>query len=149
MKRMIAAAQPATSGTTFYKITEDQFTKYYSNSDNSIMQYLSESQGFNLIDIDQLYGSEIIDNVLYLCVTDGYDITVGDAADIDPEKALSQFDLDELSEYIKPATDTEIGKYLTPYELMFPDIDNIAQSMFEDDYTFTDILKAAQELDLV
>ncbi len=139
---IFSAVHPAkTSGTTFYAVTLEQIIDTYSKPDNNvwIMQSFIES-GWDAIDYDNnLFGSQIIDDVLYICVTDGRDIIIDDE-NVDPEEALELYDIDDLGEYIQPASDQVIKKYITEYELNMPDFDKWAPSMISSKYDFTKLV---------
>lgn len=152
MKRVITAANTEDQriqGTTFYQASEEDIKRYYHDSDNCIIEYLIHSRGFEALDLDSMYGSAVIDDMLYICVTDGDYIVVGDDVEVNPEEALETYDLDDLQRYIKPITDTIIRRYVSEYEMKFPDIDDLALEMLEKDYSFTQIVKAAIELELI
>lgn len=151
MKRVAAAntEDQRIQGTTFYQASEEDIERYYHNSDNCIIEYLIHSQGLEAFDLDSMYGSAIIDDMLYVCVTDGDYIAVGDDLEVNPEEALETYDLEDLQSYIRPITNAIIRRYVSQYEMEFPDIDDLALEMLEKDYSFTQIVKAAIELELI
>ena len=94
-------------GTHFYSATYDQVKDVLDTHDtNLFVLYAFENDGWDAIDIRKLFGSSIIDDTLYICVTDGKDIYV-QGKRVDPEAALSEFDVTELQDYIEPANDIE------------------------------------------
>lgn len=137
------------AGTTFYTINESDLLKYYDKSNNPILRYVVSENGFKAFDIDDLYGSRLIGDTLYLCVTDGNDITVR-GEDVFPEDALEDYDISDLSGYIEDGNDKIIGRYLTAYELKPFDLNDVAYELMKGGTaTFTDILTWANELDLL
>ena len=138
---------PEESGTVFYEITESDLLKFYDKSDNGIMRFIVDRDGFDAFDLEQLYGSELFDDhLLYLCVTDGADIEIN-GEDVFPEEALAKYTPDDLFAYIKPGNDGIIRRYLSEYELKTYDINDVAFDMIHDGYPdFTEIVKWAEEL---
>lgn len=150
MKRIICTKSNTDSfepSTIYYKMPLDRI-KTVLNDDNSnpFITYALDQYGLDALDLDSnLFGSYVDDDVLYVCQTDGTDIKV-DGTSIDPEVAMSTLGPDKLLEYIEPATDDIIHRYITPYEFNHYDIDEMAGDLIESGYTFTELLKAAQEL---
>lgn len=137
-------------GTVFYRVTEDAVKEaFHSDKGNIWMAAEFEINSWNCIDADKsLFGSVVIDDVLYLCVTDGQDISVaGDV--VDPESALEDYDLEALTSYIQDADESIILKYITEYEIKFEDIDNTAIYLLNEDISFVEIVKAAEEIGLI
>lgn len=135
-------------GTAFYAVTEDLLKQFYNDSENPIMQHLVNTYGFDAFDIDTLYGSEIIDGVLYVCDTNGSYIDVN-GEEVDPESALESFTLDELSDYIIDADESIIKRYLTEHELAGFDLDDVAYDMIHNGYAFSEVAKWADKMDLL
>ena len=135
-------------GTAFYSVTEDQLQNYYDNEENIIIRYLVNEYGFEAFDIERLYGSAIIDDVLYICDTNGEEILVGGQS-INPEDALENFTLDELSTYVIPADDSIIKRYLSEYELAEFDLDDVAYDLIDGTTTFSDVAKWADKMGLL
>lgn len=126
------------SNTTFYKITLNDLKQAFSDENAWLLASITDL-GFRAIDIDSLIGSRVIDNVLYLCVTNGVDIDVnGELAD--PEDALFQYNLDDLSEYIEDATDDIILDNIDEYNMKPPNYDSLASDLISDGYTFTELV---------
>lgn len=137
------------AGTTFYTITESDLLKHYDESDNPILRYVVSENGFNAFNIEDLYGSKLVNDTLYLCVTDGDDITVN-GEDVYPEDALEDYDTSELAGYIKEGNDDIINRYLSTYELKPINLNDVAAELMKGGAAkFTDILSWANELDLL
>ena len=85
---------------------------------------------------------------------DGIDIEIDDdwseTGLIDPEEALAAVGPEALQNYIEPATPEVILKHLTPYDLADSiDLDEIALRLLKDGYTFTTIVAAATDAQLI
>ena len=142
------------AGTIYYQITLDAVSDAYSEA-NCIVFEAINLYGWSAFDIGRyLIGSDIVDDVLYLCVTDGIDIEIDDdwseTGLIDPEEALAAVGPEVLQNYIEPATPEVILKHLTPYDLADNiDLDEIALRLLEDGYTFNTIVSAATDAQLI
>lgn len=141
-KNINAAVQTAqNNGTTFYSVTLDRIIDYYSDSTRNVwIRQAFIERDWDAIDFDNnLFGSQVVDDVLYICVTNG-DMVVNETH-IDPEEALEIYSPDEIAEYIKPATDDIIKRYITEYEIKMPDFDNWAITILNDGYDFAKLVK--------
>ncbi len=122
-----AAVSPAkNSGTTFYSASADDIIEAYGDVTLNVwVRKAFIERGLDAIDYDSnLFGSKVIDDVLYICVTDGQDIEV-DGELVNPEEALEIYTPDELSKYIRPATKEVIRRYITEYEIIIPDFETL------------------------
>lgn len=137
-------------GTTYYKITENQLLKYFDKSKNQIVRFLVSNNGFDAFNLDLLYGSRIVDDVLYLCVTDGREIEIN-GNEADPESAIDDYGISGIQKYIKNVTDDIMGRYLTDYELTTDyDLNELAFDIISGKYAdFTQVVKDAEELDIL
>lgn len=142
-------------GTVFYKISLKAAIDAYKD-DNVIMYQALQDYGWTAINISTyLIGSDIVDNILYLCVTDGVDIEVGDdfasSGLLDPEDALASVGPESLSEYVEIPDTSEILKHLTPYDLddSVIDLDRIAEQLLSHGYTLEEIVKDAVDARLL
>ena len=143
------AKLPENTGTTFYKVTEDQLLKYYDKDKNPIARYIVSENGFNAFDLDLMYGSEVIGDALYYCDTDGFDIEVN-GQEVAPEDALDKFGVDALTTYIKDADTDFIKRHLSSYEFKPVNLDKVAADILDDgSITFTEMVKFAYDLDLI
>lgn len=135
--------------TKFYTITESQLLKHYDKNKNGILRFVVSENGFNAFDIEKMYGSKIIGDILYLCVTDGYEIDVNGEM-IEPEFALDMFDISALSAYIVDGDDKIIDRYVSEYELKPIDLNDVALDILDGGAVdFTDIVEWANDLDLL
>ena len=135
--------------TVFYTITESQLLKHYDADDNYIVRYIVSENGFDAFEIDNMYGSKLIGDILYLCVTDGNDIIVN-GEEIFPEDALDMYDISALSAYIQPGDDDVIDRYVSTYELKPIDINDVAPDILDQGAVdFTEVVEWAKELDLL
>lgn len=148
MKRYNYITGARTRGTTFYKTTINQIISVLESHNMNIFDIEAlKTYKFDALDIDAMYGSQIIDDNLYICDTDGELITVKDEK-IDPEDAFIYYAPDELSKYIDNASDDIILKYITDYEINLIDIDRLAKNLLNDGHSFLDLYVAASELQL-
>lgn len=133
-------------GTIFYRISLDDVIKYFDSPKQNVWVWKSfVEEGWNCINFENsLFGSAVDGSDLYLCVTDGMEIDVNGEA-VDPELALEEYDLDELSEYILPGNDGIIRRYITDDEINTPKFDKWAPDLLDEGYNFTDIVKDAEE----
>lgn len=131
-------------GTKYYLITLKHAINVAMDM-NLLMSQALIMNGWDSVDVDKLPGSMIIDNSLYLCVTDGYAIEVNGEKDVDPEAALSEFSLEDLDEYIEVASDKIISERLTPYEVDKFDIDEAAYQLLKDGYSLEELVSASED----
>ena len=119
--------------------------KYWCKANVWLLQRL-ESVGWEAIDLkNALFGSDVIDDVLYICCTDGKDIQVGDSL-VDPEMALRGYSPEELRSYIVDADDKIVKRYVTEFALAEFDIDESAEQLLKEGKSFIDLMEAAQNL---
>lgn len=133
-----AAATPG--GTIWYEAEFEQVRDAL-KEENLILYGAFLTNGFDCIsNIDiNLPGSYVYGDYLYICESDGELINVnGDQ--VDPESAMEEYEPEMLSAYIVPADDKIIQQKLTEYEITNYDIDEVADALFEEGYTFTTIL---------
>ena len=150
-RKINAAATPAkNSGTTFYATTAEDIIKAYDdNSSNIWVRQAFIEEGLDAIDYDNnLFGSVVIGDTLYICVTDGKEIEVNGTL-VDPETALTDYTPDDLSEYTKNASADIIKRYITEYEIKSPDFDKWAIDMLNDGVSFSDLVADYEDFDYV
>lgn len=141
---IIAAATPG--GTVWYEAEFEQVRDSL-KEENLILYGAFLTNGFDCIsNIDiNLPGSYVHGDYLYICETDGQLINVnGDQ--VDPEYAMQEYEPEVLSAYIIPADDKIIQQKLTEYEITNYDIDEVADALFEEGYTFTTILSDYEKI---
>lgn len=151
-KAITSAAESNNKGTTFYRVTLDQLKEVFSegNDSNLWMIYAISEYGFNAIRIEDIWGSAVIEDELYLCKTDGNYISVKGQDDVEPETALETYDIVDLFKYIVDDTPAEvIKKMITDDEFNFHDLDELAFKMMEDGHSFLSIAKDAKEIYLL
>lgn len=138
------------TGTTFIMITLDQFLDAMDDESVNIWirAYVAD-KGFGVIDfVRNLYGSAVIDDVLYLCKTDLQDIVVNGEL-VDPESALDNYSIYDLSPYIDvdgSLSPEEIRKEITYYEMNPINWDDYADDIVNM-HGFVNAVKAAYDLD--
>jgi len=135
-------------GTTFYEISENALKSVYDEDSNTVLRYLVTVYGFDAFDVDKMWGSSLEGDTLYLCVTDGVDISVGDEY-VDPESAIEEFGVDRLSSYVEQGTPDIIKRYISGYELRPIDIDEVGAGMISDGFSLTTTLQDMYKLDLI
>ena len=133
-----AAATPG--GTIWYEAEFEQVRDAL-KEENLILYGAFLTNGFDCIsNIDiNLPGSYVQGDYLYICESDGELININ-GEQVDPESAMEEYGPEMLSAYIVPADDKIIRQKLTDYEITDYDIDDAADALFEEGYTFTSIL---------
>lgn len=134
------------SGTTYYKTTVEQIIDTLKADEaNPWLIAAFQNDGYDAIDYKHnLYGSAVLDDGLYICVTDGHDIEIN-GEQVDPEAALEDYPVEELSAFIKPATDDIIRRWITPDEIKVPWLDGWAADLLDSGYSFIELAEAAKE----
>ncbi len=154
MKRQIKssiAIQAAvdSTGTTFYEVTDEMLQDFYRDDKNIVLTYLVRNEGLDAFDtVETAIGSAMIDGVLYVCVTDGAEIDVNGEL-VDPEYALDEYSIEELSDYIVPADAEVLKRFVSQYELRPVDLDDIAIELLNAGHSFSTIVQDAADLDLL
>ena len=138
-------------GTTIYEVPLSEVQDKY--KDDIIISYLLETRGFNAFDLERYCEGSIVngDN-LYLLDTDYNPVRVFGVEVEDVELLLEDYTVDELDAagFIKPATKEVIRRYLSDYELTTDfDLDEVASALMSEGHTFTEIVKAANNIDLL
>ena len=134
-------------GTTFYSITLDDALKVLRN-ENIILYHLAATKGWNAFDETRWIGGEVIDDVLYICSTDGVEIEVYGEL-VDPETALEDYGVEGIEPYLSKGTPEVIRRNLSVYELKPVNMDNVALELLEDDYSFRLIVSAAKDAGII
>ena len=134
--------------TTFYSVNlQDAIDAMTKTHENVWLIESLKMLGWDAINFKvALFGSDVIEDVLYICETDGADIIINNKP-TDPELALTNYSIEDLQEYIQPATDDIILRYITTYEIKLPDFDKWAPEMLTSTtgkrYTFTELVEGA------
>lgn len=149
--RKVVAAQTVTEivrgNTSFYRVElEDAIKALQKNKANIWLIHRLEADGWAAINLEHnLFGSLVVDDILYICSTDGEDIDVKGES-IDPEQALAAFGPDPLSEYIQDGTPEVISRFISEFDLADFDIDETAEDMLKEGKSFIDMMADAQTL---
>lgn len=144
----ITSAKKFDHGTTFYKITEEMLNDSFSMSDDNIFMVEElATYGIGAINEKELpLGSAVIDDVLYICNTDGKDIDVN-GAEIFPEDAIEEVGIESLEDYIEDADEKTIKHYITTYEIKFDDLTETAKKLLNSNlYGIKEVSDAFQEI---
>lgn len=149
MKKVIKAARinaAADMGTTFYKTNVEQILDVLKDNDANVWLIAAfQNEGLNALDLEHhLFGSYEDGENLYICVTDGHEINVNDE-EVDPELAMENYSVEQLSAYIKDATPEVILERITEFEIKPPYFDGWAAELLEDGHTFVELMEAAEE----
>ena len=133
-------------GTTYYTTDINQILDFLKDEDANIWLIGSfELEGLDALNLENnLFGSKIIGDILYICVTDGSDININGNM-VDPESALDDYDVEELSAYIRPADDEILRRWITPSEIYEPDMNEMAPRLMDEGYSFVDLMEDAKE----
>lgn len=143
------------SGTTFYVIPAEKLVKALDKSKRNLNKFFIDIIRYTdltCLNIDDLYGSQIdeVNNVLYLCISNGQPIQVN-GEEVDPFEALDKYTIEDLSQYTKQPDDKVILDHISIYELN-PDvfdsdtIDTIVEQNLEKGVHFKDIVDDYDEL---
>ena len=140
-------------GTTYYRATLDNVIQTLTRNDaNIFLLYLIEEDGFDALDFKKhMFGSAVFEenheDVIYICVTDGYEIEV-DGEMIDPEEALENYSPSYLDNRIQDANDDIIMRNITPYELLDFDEASIARGILRTyDVSFKKVVSDFEEIE--
>lgn len=140
-------------GTTYYRATLDNVIQTLTRNDaNIFLLYLIEEDGFDALDFkSHMFGSAVVEenneDVIYICVTDGYEIEV-DGERIDPEDALENYDPVYLQDHIQEANDDVIMRNITPYELSDFDESSVAKGILRTyDVSFKKVVSDFEEIE--
>jgi hypothetical protein len=148
MKKLIRAERNLHSdlGTTFYKVTLEQLKDAFSNDNimnNILILGAIDVQGFNALNLKALFGSVVVEDILYLCKTDGNEIEV-DGKLINPEYAIEEYGIESIQSMIQDSTPEIILKDVTEYEIA-PDFDEVALYLLNSGHSFHSLVEAANE----
>lgn len=150
-KRIVAAEEPKKTGTTFYAITKESLSRAFDDDDVNVwLKAVVDEEGFDALDLENnLFGSKVIGDTFYLCITDGRDILI-DGKATDPEEALDKYSPEQLSDFIAHATEKLIRRYITEYEIYDIEwedssVDNLAIKLLDEGYSFYRLAKDYSE----
>ena len=142
-------------GTTFYAIPAERLLKAFDRSRKKLNKFFVDIIRYTDLEAlnpNSFYGSHIdtVNNVFYLCVSDGKPIKVN-GEEIDPDEALDKYTIEDLAEYTEQPSDDLILQHVTMYELnpeVFDSdtIDTIVQENLEKGVHFKEIVKDYDEL---
>lgn len=138
---MVSITDAERFGTTFYKATlQDVIDALVDDNANVWLITALVEDGFYALDLDSagLSGSAVINNEIYICVSDGYAINL-DGHEIEPEEALTSYSLEELEPFIQEATPDVITRYITTYELKMRDVESLAIAAMDEGYSFNQL----------
>ena len=149
MKRLIYAAKDLIT-TTFYRITKGDILNKTVIKDNIWARYIIQNYDLEeVLDLEYLNGSAVIDDCLYICDSDYSDIEVNGKS-VNPDEALDLFTLDELSDYISFDPPENIVRRVTLKEIFWKglNIKEIAKELLNK-YEFSELARDGKELGLV
>lgn len=147
MKITKSSKQLATNygeGTVFYAVSLDAAIDAFKTDGNLFLAAELETNRWNHLDLEHnLYGSGIIENVLYICVTDGHTINIADSDDgVDPEDLIDTYGADfvDYAPVADPDSST-IRKYLSAYEFTDLPINHLGYQLV-DRNNFEEVVEA-------
>lgn len=136
-------------GTTFYPISAERLLKALDRSKKKLNKFFVDILRYtdlSALNLDSFYGSQIdeVNNIFYLCVTDGKPIEVN-GEEVDPAEALDKYSIEDLSQYTKQPDDDIILKNISVYDLnqdVFDSdiIDTIVEENLQKGVHFKDIV---------
>lgn len=117
----------------FRMITPDAFIDAFTDSSNNVwLAAYVEDKVFDVLDLERnLFGTKIIDGILYYCEKYMDEIEVNGKT-IDAEDALDEYSVEELSPYIDvetPMSADDILSTFTYYEMYPIDWDEYAEDL--------------------
>lgn len=135
----------------FLMITPDAFIDAFKESSNNVwLAAYIEDQVFDVLDLERnLFGSKVIDGILYYCEHNLDEIEINGEA-IDAEDALDNYSVEELSSYIdveNPMSADEILSTFTYYEMYPIDWDDYAEDLIKEN-SFIKVVSDAYALDV-
>ena len=133
--------------TVFYPIELDYLIDLLNKRNkNPMLIWMLETMGFDALNLEQLYGSAVVDDVLYLCRTTGDEILI-DGKMVDPETAIEEYDIDGIAPYIADPDDNYIARAISPDEAVQPDLEDAAIALLQQPYKMTlkEIVDAAKD----
>lgn len=120
-KQPIQAAQ--NSGTVWYKITKEQIIENSLWGKNVwIEARLDWYPLTEALDKEQLEGSFITEDILYLMVSDYHTIIIN-GEEVEPEEVASEFELDDIADYINESPDAKVIENITDSDISWVGID--------------------------
>ena len=136
--------------TKFYKISKDNLIENSLWSDNVWFQL--RIRNFDLEDalrLDSLEGSFVYEDDLYFMVSD-YKAVEIDGREVEPEYLSSEFDFDQLEQFIDFNPSKDIIRKITDLDINWKDlnVDEAAKSLI-DDYGLAKVAEDAQEVGLI
>lgn len=135
----------------FRMITPDAFIDAFVESSNNVwLAAYVKDKVFDVLDLERnLFGSRIIDGILYYCEKNMDKIEV-DGKTIDAEDALDEYSIEDLSLYIdveNPMSPEDILSTFTYYEMYPIDWDEYAEDLIKDN-SFYKVVSDAYALDV-
>ena len=143
--------------TAYYELSLDTLLDNAMENKKLFLYAALLTRGIAAIDVDHhLWGSvaDIDDDMLYLCVTDGYEIEI-DGEFYDPEEVLQkvyygQLDPEAIEPFLQKPDDTIINRYINfdVIKSQDADINNLADVLMQEGYVFTEIVKSLDDEDI-
>lgn len=147
--KKIMAADLESIGTTYYRISSDQILKAYSaKTEDPFIYYAIAEDGLAAINLDTLVGSQIVDDELYICQSDGQNIIV-DNTEVDPFVALEEYGVEACENYIEDVDSKFILDTITIYEIdrksIIAHLNDAAADALDREYDFTTLVRYYNE----
>lgn len=139
-------------GTVFYKITKDNLCKYntYINENSWAWLIVWDNDLKDSLLIDSLYGSAIIDDTLYFCVTDNETFMIGDE-EVEPEFFIEDFDINIVEQYTTDDVPQYVYDMITDSDINTKsiNIEKGAIALLQDGEDFQTIVNDAKDLGII
>lgn len=123
----------------------------YDNS-NIVVSYLYANEGIYMVDVQSMFNALLVDSeeTIYILKSPD-DFILIDGEEVAFPDVLDVIDVSDLTPYVTDATEDEIRKYVSDYELNFKriNINETAQNMLADGYDLRDIATDAEEIGLI
>lgn len=147
-KKSSITASSRIIGTTFYEMNlYDAIDAIKEHGNIWVAKALAEF-GWNCVNLqDDLCGSRAIGDTLYVCVTDGNEISINGEL-VDPETVLEDYELSDIEHLIEPADGDDIVHYITEWDIDTPNFNKLAPELIAEGYKFTRLVSDYEDFDV-
>lgn len=128
-------------GTVYYKADLSDVKKIVDENSSLFVVYSIYEHGFDDIQIDQMPGSYIDKDTIYICVTDGKDLNIN-GEEVDPENAIEEVGLESVSAFIQDAPAEIVTQELDSYVFDLDNLEDCASWLLDNGYSLGAIVEA-------
>lgn len=127
--------------TVYYKADLDDVKKIVKENSNPFVVYSIYEHGFEDIQIDQMPGSYIDKDTIYICFTNGKSLNIN-GEEVDPENAIEELGLESVSAFIQDAPAEIVTHELNPYVFDLDNLEDCASWLLDKGYSLGEIVDA-------